>query len=87
MVKIATKICDLPSKNEAYSVSCHEDIVKSYRKFKTNFKGLNNVFKFTDESIVSLADGYFLDEAKKWAFIIKNIKVNQVWYLNWVFFY
>jgi len=65
MVKIATKICDLPSKNEAYSVSCHEDIVKSYRKFKTNFKGLNNVFKFTDESIVSLADGYFLDEAKK----------------------
>ena len=46
--KIATKICKLTAKNEAYSVSCHEDIVKSFKNFKTNFKGMNNIFKFTD---------------------------------------
>jgi hypothetical protein len=64
LVKIATKICDLPSKNEAYSVSCHEDIVKSYKRFKTSFKGLNNLFKFSDEKIINSVDSYFFDEKK-----------------------
>lgn len=62
LTKIAAKICNLPNKIEAYSysVSCHEDIVKSFKKFKVNFKGLNNIFKFSDEKIVQLVENYFL---------------------------
>lgn len=30
-----------------------------YKNFKDNFKGLNNIYKFTNESIVSLVDSYF----------------------------
>lgn len=59
LVKITSQICDLSTKKDVCSVSCHEDIVKLYKKFKTNFKGINNIFKFTDEKIVSLVDSYF----------------------------
>ena len=66
LVKITVKICGLNPKGETYSVSCHEEIVKLYKKFKTNFKGMNNLFKFTDEKMVELVDAYFVDEARKW---------------------
>lgn len=62
--KIAVKICNLQPKNEAYSVSCHEDISKCFKNFKTNFKGLNNIFKFSDEKIVQLVENYFSEEPK-----------------------
>ena len=66
LVKIAGKVCGLSSKGESSSVSCHEEIVKLYRKFKTNFKGMNNLFKFTDEKVVELVDAYFAEEVRKW---------------------
>ena len=65
LVRITTKICDLTTKNESFSVSCHEDIVKLYKKFKVNFKGINNIFKFTDEKIVSSVDSYFFDDVRR----------------------
>lgn len=66
LVKIAGKVCGLSSKGESSSMSCHEEIVKLYRKFKTNFKGMNNLFKFTDEKVVELVDAYFAEEGRKW---------------------
>jgi hypothetical protein len=65
LVKIAGKVCGLSSKGESSSVSCHEEVVKLYRKFKTNFKGMNNLFKFTDEKVVELVDAYFAEEGRK----------------------
>lgn len=65
LVKIASKICNLPLKNEPYSMSCHEDISKVYKKFKVNFKGMNNLFKFTEEKILNEVDNYFSDDSKK----------------------
>jgi hypothetical protein len=65
LVKITAKICGFNPKGETYSVSCHEEIVRLYKKFKINFKGMNNLFKFTDEKIVELVDAYFVDETRK----------------------
>lgn len=65
LVKIASKICDLPSKNEPYSISCHEEVAKLYKKFKVSFKGINNLFKFSEEKILNEVDKYFSDDSKK----------------------
>lgn len=65
LAKIATKICGLKSKGDTYSVSCHEEIVKLYRKFKTNYKGINNLFKFTDDKVIEAVDAYFVEEARR----------------------
>lgn len=62
--RIAIKICNLSSKSEVYSVSCHEEIAKCFKNFKTNFKGLNNIFKFADEKILQLLEDYFSNEPK-----------------------
>ena len=60
LVRICSKICGLNTKGENYSLTCHEDVVKSYKKFKTQFKGFNNIFKFPDDKIIASVDTYFL---------------------------
>lgn len=65
LAKIASKICDLPYKNETYSMSCHEDIARLYKRFKISFKGVNNIFKFSEEKILAEIEKYFSEDIKK----------------------
>ncbi len=55
---IGAKICKLNYRSEV-SVDCDEEVSMTYMHFKANFKGLNNIFKFTDELTVSSVDSYF----------------------------
>jgi hypothetical protein len=55
---IGAKICKLNYRSEV-SVDCNEEVSKTCMDFKANFKGLNNIFKFTDELTVSSVDSYF----------------------------
>ncbi len=54
---IGAKICSLNYRSEV-SVECEDEVSKTCRGFKSNFKGLNNIFKFTDEPTVTSVDSY-----------------------------
>lgn len=43
--------------------------MSSLKNFRVNFKGLNNIYKFTDESIVKLVESEILVEKKNWEYI------------------
>lgn len=74
VIQICWKLCKIPSSNyenmkvsDKYLVKkCKEEIISSYSSFKQSFKGLGNIFKFTDEKTVSLMDIYCFDEKKVW---------------------
>lgn len=55
---ICAKICGLNYESEV-SIECDVEVSNSYRNFKTIFKGMNNIFKFTEEPVVNLVDSYF----------------------------
>ena len=55
---ICAKICGLNYESE-FSIECDIEVSNTYRNFKTSFKGMNNIFKFTEESVVNLVDSYF----------------------------
>ena len=55
---VCAKICGLNYESEV-SIECDVEVSNTYRNFKTTFKGMNNIFKFTEESVVNLVDSFF----------------------------
>ena len=58
VANIGARICGVQYQGEA-CFECEDQVCVSYNSFKTNFKGLNNIFKFTDDSIVNMVEVYF----------------------------
>jgi hypothetical protein len=71
VIQICWKLCKVPSGYEGMNCldreqvrKCKEEVISSYSGFKQNFKGLGNLFKFTDEKTVTLMDIYCFEEKK-----------------------
>jgi hypothetical protein len=63
VLRIAARIFHLAVKSESESVKiCFDDVTSLYKNFKVTYKGLTNIFKFSDERIINLVDNYFFEE-------------------------
>jgi hypothetical protein len=56
---MAAQICKTSTKIENSEVKrCKQEVVQCFKNFKNSYKGLNNLFKFADEKIISLTEEY-----------------------------